>query len=171
MLWVQHSEWTRMAFSSIIFKTPDEKEVINRLLKNPMDFAMFLRTFYGDKVGFRFRELLTEHLQLAADLVRATMAGDTARAEAIDKRLYENADEISYLLASINPCWHYVDWRKMFYRHLDLAKLMASQMINGNYRESIDTYDIFEKEVMIMADMMAEGLLRQFPHILCGYGK
>lgn len=171
MLWAQHSEWTRMAFSSIIFRTPDEEEVINRLLKNPMDFAMLLRIFYGDKIGFRFGKLLTEHLQLAADLVRATMTGDNSKAEAIDRRLYENADEISYLLGSINPYWYYKDWRRMFYSHLDLAKMMASQMINGRYRESIDTYDIFEKEVWIMADMMARGLLKQFPYILCNNGK
>jgi len=51
----------------------------------------------------------------------------------------------------------------MLFKHLDLAKLMAKQMINGKYKESINIYDTFEKEVMIMADVMAKGLLRQFP--------
>lgn len=165
MLWFQHSEWTRMAFSSIIFNTPDEEEVINRLLRNPKDFDIFLSTFYGDRVGYNFGDLLAEHLQLAGDLVKATMAGDTTDAEGIDNSLYENANEIAYLLASINPYWSYEDWKGMFYKHLDLAKLMAGQMINGQFRESIDTYDIFEEEVIMMADMMVDGLLKQFPHI------
>lgn len=160
MLWFQHSEWTRMAFVSVIFENPDESEVINRLLRNPVDFANFLRNFFGDAMATQFCKLLTEHLELAVELVRATMADDQASAEKINKRLYENADEISALLASVNPYWVYECWRRMFYRHLDLAKAMAGQLIDGNYLESIETYDRFEAEVMDMADMMVRGIVR-----------
>ena len=165
MLWFQHSEWTRMAFASIIFKNPDEAEVINRLLRNPADFAYFLRYFYGHNIGAQFCTLLTEHLVIAADLVKATMAAETNKAEQINQRLYKNADEISAFLDSINPYWNSQDWKKMFYMHLDLAKLIASQMIEGNYEKSINTYDIFEAEVMNMADMMIDGIIKQFPYL------
>ena len=167
MLWMQHSEWTRMAFVSIIFKNPDEEQVIFRLLRNPADFAYFLRIFYGDTIGFRFSDLLTEHLSLAADLVRATMVGDTIKAEIINKKLYENADEISLFLSSINPYWYYESWRIMLYMHLDMAKQMAGEMINGDYKESINTYDRFEREVMVMAEAMYDGILKQFPYMFC----
>ncbi len=162
ILWVQHSEWTYMSFMGVVFKNSNEKDLINRLLRNPVDFGCFLRGFYGDRVACHFTNLLTEHLQLAISLVRFTMAGATMEAEQINKRLYENADEISLLLATINPYWYYPNWRDMFYLHLDLAKEMAGQMIEGNYRESIETYDKFEAEVMMMADMMARGILKEF---------
>lgn len=162
MLWMQHSEWTRMAFTSVIFGNPDEKAVIDRLLRNPMDFAYFLMNFYGDVIGRKFGDLLTEHLSLAVSLVKATVEGDTVKAEQINERLYYNADEISALLASINPYWCYESWRVMFYTHLDLAKKMATEKIDGDYRESINTYDRFEAEVMGMAEMMYQGILRQF---------
>lgn len=103
------------------------------------------------------------YFPLAGDLVKATTKGDNTRAEVINSRLYKNAEEIAHLLDTINPYWHYENWRKMLFKHLDLAKLMAKQMINGKYKESINIYDTFEKEVMIMADVMAKGLLRQFP--------
>ena len=47
MLWMQHSEWTRMAFTSVIFKNPDEEAVVHRLLRDPADSAYFLGQFYG----------------------------------------------------------------------------------------------------------------------------
>ncbi len=159
MLWMQHSEWTRMAFASIIFKNPDEKEVLQRLLRNPVDFAYFLSNFVGWQTAFSFGDLLTEHLNLATALVRATMSNNTEDAEKINKQLYENADSISALLSSAKPCCNYDEWRTMLYRHLDLAKKMASEMINDDYEESILTYDNFEAEAMLMADMMTECLL------------
>ncbi len=161
-LWMEHSEWTKMAFTSIIFRNPDEEAVIERLLRNPKDFAGLFRNFYGKRIACKFEDLLTEHLTLAGDLVLATMAGDTGKAERINKRLYENAEEIATLLSSINPYWAFKDWEMMLFSHLDLAKKIASEMVNGKYEESISTYDKFEAEVMLMANRMAEGILKQF---------
>lgn len=158
-LWMQHSEWTRMTFTSIIFRNPDEEAVTSRVLRNPVDFYYFLKSFYGETAALEFKDLLTEHLVLAADLVKATMAGDTTKANSLNNRLYRNADEISTLLASLNPFWNYNEWRNMFYMHLDLAKKMAQEMINSNYIDSINTYDKFEAEVLSMADLMANGLI------------
>lgn len=158
-LWMQHSEWTRMAFASIIFNNPDEEAVTDRLLRNPVDFYFLLRSFFGERAALAFRDLLSEHLMLAADLVRATMAGDTDKANRINSRLYENADEISNLLSSINQFWSFNEWRNMLYMHLDLAKEMAEEMINGNFEDSINTYDKFEEEVLMMAGIMAQGLM------------
>lgn len=160
LLWLQHSEWTRMAFTAVIFHNPNEEAVVSRLLRNPMDFTDFLITFFGWEFAFAFGELLKEHLSLAIALVRATIANDIEGAEKINKRLFANADEISALLAAASHHWHYDGWRAMLYRHLDLAKEMASEMIEGDYHESIQTYDNFEAEVMLMADMMSKGILR-----------
>lgn len=167
MLWMQHSEWTKAAFVSIIFRTPDKEEVLNRLFRNPADFAYFLRSFYGDSVAFRFSDLLTEHLSLVGTLVEATMSGDTVSSEEINKKLYKNADQISLLLSSINPYWYYESWRAMLYMHLDMAKNMAGEMIDGNYKESINIYDRCEREVMLMAEVMYDGILKQFSYKFC----
>ncbi|HZJ58109.1 MAG TPA: acetylglutamate kinase [Clostridia bacterium] len=162
MLWMQHSEWTRMAFTSVIFNNAEERQVVQRLLRNPIDFACFLASFYGEGIGGRFGVLLTEHLSLAVALVRATIAQDTGNAEKIKTKLFHNAEEISAFLASINPYWHYEIWKEMFFIHLDLAIEMAGQQINGEYEESINTYDRFEAEVMEMARMMFQGIMKQF---------
>lgn len=162
MLWMQHSEWTFMAVESLVLDTPNKESIINRLLRNPEDFGMFLKEFYGDIFASTFDILLTEHLTLAADLINAIMEDEDNKAHAIRDRWYRNAEEISSLLDSVNPYWSYRNWRNMLFIHLGLVEKMALEIMVEKYEESIDTYDIFEAEVMMMADTMYEGILRQF---------
>lgn len=46
LLWEQHIVWTRMAITSIVFDTPDQEQVIARLLRNPTDLSNALKIFY-----------------------------------------------------------------------------------------------------------------------------
>ncbi|APC85224.1 hypothetical protein NPD12_2265 [Clostridium botulinum] len=109
MLWEQHSIWTRLAIMSIVVGSPDQDLVIARLLRNPKDFEKALRPFYGDKVAAEFSKLLTDHLVIAAELVKASKAGNTSAAADAEKRWYENADQIAELLSRINPYWYLED--------------------------------------------------------------
>lgn len=167
VLWEQHSTWTGFAITSIVFELPNEEAVVNRLLQNPVDFAITLSLFYGDKIASSFAELLTEHLMLAADLIKAIMAGDNFKVQAIEKRWYENGEEIAELLGSINPCWSRSKWQSMFFEHLGFVKAMPVYMIDGDYEASVATYDALEKEALHMADMMSTGIIRQFPRKFC----
>lgn len=160
-LWAQHSEWTLMAITSIIFDSPSEDAVINRLLRNPEDFYLVLEPFYGETIASRFSNLLTEHLVLAADLVNA-LKDDSEMIEDIRCRWYRNADDIARLLGFINPYWSYTKWRKMLFKHLRLAEAFATELFNNQYEEYIVTYDVYEAQIMMMAEMMYEGILKQF---------
>ncbi len=101
MLWEQYSVWTRLAIMNVVAGSPDQDLVIARLLRNPKDFEKALRPFYGDKVAAEFRKLLTDHLVIAAELVKASKAGNTNAAADTEKRWYENADQIAELLSRI----------------------------------------------------------------------
>ncbi|CAK7052555.1 hypothetical protein [Tissierella sp.] len=163
MLWEQHSAWTRMAITSIVFNLPDEKYTVNRLLRNPLDFGEALKPFYGDTIATNFAELLTKHLTLAADLVKAVIAGDNKKAEELEKNWYKNAEEIATLLGTINPFWSEEEWKRMLFEHLDFVKTEALDMINKDYEASIETYDKLEIQALEMADVMSNGIIKQFP--------
>lgn len=167
LLWEQHGAWTRMAIRAIIFELPDEDLTIQRLLRNPVDFGFALRPYYGDVLAFKFKELLTTHLTLAANLVKAAKAGDTALAAEIEKKWYENADEIARFLASINPFWDENKWKEMLHQHLQYVKAEAVYTLEGNYAASIATYDEMELQILEMADYMSFGIIRQFPKKFC----
>ena len=147
LLWVQHSEWTRMTINSLIQNLPDLAPTQQRLLRNPKDFAKALRVLYGDRAASEFERLLTEHLTLAADLVKAAMAGETEAAAEIEKRWYENADEIAELLGSINPYWSVNAWKRMLHEHLRLVKEEAVDIMEKKYQKGIQYFYSLMKSI------------------------
>ncbi|GIM28855.1 hypothetical protein CPJCM30710_15210 [Clostridium polyendosporum] len=165
MLWEQHGAWTRMAITSLALDLPDVDLVIERLLRNPVDFENALRPFYGDKIASKFSDLLKSHLVIAAELVKASKVGDNKVASDTEKKWYDNANEIAVFLGRINPYWSQEDWRIMLHKHLALVKAEAVAMLTKNYAAGIAVYDEIENQALEMADVMAEGIIKQFPEI------
>lgn len=163
LLWEQHVYWTRMAILSMAFGLPDEEAVTRRLLRNPEDFGALLRIFYGGDVSAKFAELLTSHLTIAAELVKAAKAGDGAAAEDAEKRWYANADEIAEFLGRINPHWSAQTWKKLLYDHLAMTKAEAVDILTGKAIDGIVEFESIEQEALEMADLMTEGIVKQFP--------
>lgn len=162
LLWEQHVYWTRMAIVSILMSLPDEEYVSNRLLRNPKDFEVALRPYYGEINSQKFEELLTSHLSIAAELVKALKAGNNIAAADADKRWYANADQIAEFLGSINPYWSVQEWKKMLYDHLSMTKEEAAAIMDKRFEDSIYIFDAIEKEALMMADTMTQGIVEQF---------
>ncbi len=163
MLWGQHANWTILAMLGMIHELPEAELILQRLLRNAVDFGNAFRTFYGDEAAQSIEELFTEHLTIASELIQAAMAGDTNAAADAEQRWYENATQIAEFLGGINPYWSTEDWSAMMNEHLELLQNSITAMLNQNYEESIDGIDDIEAQAMEMADMMAEGLAMQFP--------
>ncbi len=162
-LWQQHVYWTRMTIISMVFNLPDVNVVTDRLLRNPKDFEALLRPLYGDQIASRFADLFTSHLAIAAQLVKAAIAGDSRAVAELERTWYANASEIASFLASINPYWSQEVWQAMLFEHLRLTKSEAVNMINKNYQASINVFDEIENQALRMADVMVDGIIRQFP--------
>lgn len=162
-LWEQHIYWTRLAINSIVGRLPDEKQTIDRLLRNPKDFAALLEPLYGTASASRFDQLLTEHLVVAAELVKALQAGNMTAAEDANKRWYANADTLALFLSQINPYWSEQEWRRMLHEHLKLVAAEATTRLAGDYVQNIALNDRMQTQAMEMADIMTHGLIRQFP--------
>jgi hypothetical protein len=154
-----------MAITAIVFNVPDLKFVLARLLRNATDMGNALRPYYGDEIADAYRDLISEHLMIAADLVTAAVNGETEKAEQKEAEWYRNADEIAEFLNRINP---YIDkeaMRKMLYSHLALTKLEAVCMIQKNFELEVQVFDQIEAEALMMADMISEGIFKQFPYM------
>jgi hypothetical protein len=163
LLWEQHVWWTRSFIISVAADLPDLNVVTARLLRNPKDFQAALEPLYGPEIAAEFARLLTEHLTIAAELVQAAKAGDTARAADAERRWYRNADEIACFLARINPFWSQEEWRAMLHEHLAMTKDEAVAVLSGRFEQSIQIFDQVELQALEMADVMTEGIVRQFP--------
>ncbi len=163
LLWEQHVYWTRMLMLSIAFNLPDVEFVAARLLRNPKDFEAALRPFYGEDVAAKFATLFTDHLTIAAELVNAAKAGDSAAAADAERRWYANADQIANFLGRINPYWSAREWQKMLYDHLTMTKTEAVDILTQKYANSINTFEQIEQQALMMADVMTHGTTKQFP--------
>ncbi len=162
-LWEQHVFWTRLVILSIVFNLPDADVVTNRLLRNPTDFENALTPLYGAGNSSRFANLLKTHLVIAAQLVKAAKAGDTKAANDAETRWYANANEIASFLASINPYWSESTWKSLLYDHLAMTKAEAVDMLTKKYGDGVTAFDRIERQSLVMANTMVNGIVRQFP--------
>ena len=133
LAWSQHVYWTRMLLISIAEELADEADVTNRLLENPKDIANIFAEYYSQDVATLIEQLLTEHLQLGAELIKASKAGDSAMIEELNGLWYANADRMADAFSSINPYYNREEVRKMLYNHLDLIKQEVAMRLAKDY--------------------------------------
>ena len=162
LLWSQHVYWTRFFIISTAAGLGDLDPVTKRLLRNPNDFAKLLVKFYGSQKAGEFNRLLTEHLMIAADLVNAVKAKNTAKVDEARNKWYHNADEIAEFLHEINPFWSEQKWKDLFYDHLRMTEKEAVLRLSGNFAEDVKLFDSIENEAMEMAEYMFRGIVNQF---------
>lgn len=162
LLWSQHVYWTRMVIMGIVYDLPDLEQTTNRLLRNAPDFGRIFNHFYGNRAAAEFERLITDHLVIAAELVKAAKAGDSTAAANAEKRWYENAEQIACFLNHINPNWSVSDMKQMWFTHLALTKKEAVTMLNKDYAKSIAIFNRIEKEALMMADEFSNGIMCQF---------
>ncbi|MFZ3579482.1 LysM peptidoglycan-binding domain-containing protein [Virgibacillus sp. DJP39] len=162
-LWEEHVAWTRMAIISLTFTLPDIDFVIARLLQNATDMGNMIRRLYGDDAATAYANLIKEHLLIAADLVKAALAGDQQAAMTAEKKWYANADQIAVFLSSVNRYLPENAVREMFYKHLDLTKQEAVSMINKDYQKDIEVYDAIEEQARGIADTISDAMVKAYP--------
>ncbi len=164
-LWEDHITWTRMVIVSTFADLPDQGPTVQRLLQNQEDIGDAIKPFYGDAAGEQLSALLRDHILIAAEILQAAEDGDAAALEDASERWYANADDIAEFLHVANPeNWPLEEMRAMMREHLDLTLQEAVAYLNGNYSASIDFYDQVHIQALEMADMLSEGIIRQFPN-------
>jgi hypothetical protein len=162
-LWEDHVTWTRLYIMSVTSDLPDADAAAARLLQNQVDIGNAVKPFYGDKAGKQLTSLLNEHILIAADLLAAAKAGDTARFEDANERWYQNADDIAAFLNSANPRhWQLAEMQSMMSMHLDLTLEEASARLNADWAGDVVAYDKVHDEILQMAHMLTEGIVAQF---------
>lgn len=162
-LWADHVIWTRMYIVSAVAGTPDADAAAGRLLRNQEDIGNAIVPVYGAAAGKKLTELLKQHIMIAVDLVSAAKAGDNAKFADADKRWTANADDIAGFLSGANPAWPRKDVADLLYLHLKLTKDEAVARMKKDWAADVKTFDEIFTESTLIADTLAEGILKQFP--------
>ncbi|HEV8386663.1 MAG TPA: hypothetical protein VGQ03_03480 [Nitrososphaera sp.] len=162
-LWVDHVIWTRQYIVAAAADAPDTDFAAQRLLKNQEDIGNAIKPFYGDEAGDELTSLLKDHILIAVDLLNAAKAGDSAGLEEAEEKWYDNADDIATFLSDANPNWPKEHMISMLDEHLSLTKGEAVARLTGDYSTDVVTFDEIHRQAMIMADGLADGIVKQFP--------
>jgi hypothetical protein len=166
-LWEDHVTWTRQFIVSAATESGNLADIgptTDRLLANQTDIGNALKPFYGDAAGEQVTALLRDHILTAAELVAAAKAGDDAAADAASTAWYRNADDIATALNGLNPKhWPLAEMKAHMKGHLDLTLEEAVARLQGRYADDIAAYDKVHLQILDMADMLSDGIIKQFP--------
>lgn len=162
-LWIDHVLWTRSFIVSDLASLEDKEPVLERLLKNQDDIGDSIKPYYGQEAGNKLSTLLKDHIKLAGQVVDAAKSGDKKNLEKYNKLWYENADDIANFLSSANPKYSNKVLKDMLYRHLQLVTEQAVSRLNKDWKKDIEAFDEGEDHMIKFADILAEGIIRQFP--------
>jgi hypothetical protein len=161
-LWEDHITWTRNVIFNILDNLPGTEQAVNRLLQNQVDIGNAIKPFYGAAAGDQLAALLHEHITLAADILTALKNNDATGLATANTKWYMNADAIARFLSSLNPFWPYQDLKTMMFTHLGLTTAEALARKTANYSGDVVAYDNVHLEILQMADMLTEGIVKQF---------
>jgi hypothetical protein len=164
-LWEDHVTWTRLAVISLTTDAPDMKATVGRLLRNQADIGNAIKPYYGAAAGRQLTTLLREHIMVAADLIAAARKGEKAGLGAEQARWAKNADQIATLLSHANPTsWRLAVMKAMMRDHLRLTTNEVVARLQRNWAADVRAYDRIHRQALHMADMLARGVVKQFPN-------
>jgi hypothetical protein len=163
-LWEDHITWTRLAIISLETGAADTDATVGRLLKNQIDIGNAIKPYYGNAAGNELTKQLRAHILIAADVIAAAKAGDSAALADAQARWVENADQIAAVLHSVNPrYWKLGAMKAEMHRHLDLTTQEAVARLQRNWAADVTAYDAVHQHILHMSDVLSEGIVKQFP--------
>lgn len=164
-LWADHMQWTYATVDAFFHNQAGLKASLDRLLQNQKDIGAAVASVYGKEAGDKLTALLTEHIKQAVPVLQAAKAGDKA---ALNKALadwYQNADAIAVFLSAANPeYWPESATKPMMKRHIETTTAYAVDLLKGDYAQAITDYDAAYDHMMMLADTLTGGIVKQFPN-------
>ena len=163
-LWEDHITWTRLAIVSFAAGLPDLQATEARLLANQVAIGNAIKPYYGRAAGNRLTALLKEHILGAVAVLQAAKSGDQTQIANASAAWYANANQVADFLHAANPhVWRRATLRAMMKTHLDQTLAEAQHRLQGRYADDVRDYEAVHRHILVMADTLSAGIMRQFP--------
>lgn len=162
-LWIDHVWLTRDFIISNLSVLRDRDDVLRKLIKNQEYIGKYIKPYYGDKAGNKLTELLKEHIIIEGQVIDAARIGNNADLEKSNKLWHDNADKIADYLSQLNTNYDNNTLKEMLHKHLELIKEQVTTRLAANWKADIETFDKDEDHMIKFADILSEGIIKQFP--------
>jgi len=162
-LWTDHTAWTRSYIVAAVGDQPDAPAAAARLLKNQDDIGAAVGSIYGKAAGDQLTTLLKEHITIAVDIVKFSKAGDKASQQKADAQWHRNGEAIADFLSKANPNWPRATLVSMMNVHLATTTDEVVARLTKNWDADVKAYDVVYTHILMMADALTDGIIKQFP--------
>jgi hypothetical protein len=163
-LWGQHMEWTYATVDAFFHNQKALTPTLKRLLANQKDIGAAIVPYCGQAAGDKLAQLLTTHIDEAVPVLQAAQAGDKAKLDRAVTTWYANAKDIADFLSAANPDnWPQSATEPMLKAHISQTTAYSVDLLKGHYAASIKHYDEAEQHMLMLADVLAKGVIAQFP--------
>ena len=162
-LWMEHGIWTRSYIVSAAANLEDQEIVLARLLKNQDELGNAIKPFYGEAAGTKLAQFLREDILLAGKVLEAAKANNQADLQKYNTAWYKNADDIAAFLSSTNPNWNKNVLRQLLHAHLKMITQSVLARLKKDWNGDIRAFDEGEIHLIKIADVISDGIIKQFP--------
>ncbi len=160
---VDNVSWLTALMYTILFGPPTGiEEYRQRLLRNAEEFGRFFAQFYGEEAGDQVKRIMERYLSGNIALIEAYREDDVATIEEARNALYDVADELAALFASLNPNWDQYSAQAVLYKIIYNSEVEILRIKNRDYVQSIQAHDELNDLLYQFSDELAKGIIRQF---------
>ncbi len=167
-LWEEHVTYTAFYADAAIRGDPGASAILDRLLRNQDDIGNAVKPYYGDAAGDKLASLLRDHITIAGDVVKAAKAGDQNALKESSDRWTKNADDIAAFLSSANPNWPQSALQDALHMHLKGVTDQVVALLHQDTAAWVQAYDHNADHMLQVADVLASGIVKQFPKRFSG---
>jgi hypothetical protein len=163
-LWYAHMYWTLITVDAYYNDPIGLNAKLNRLLQNQKDIGAAIVPYYGQGAGDQLAQLLTEHITLAVPVLKAAKENDQVALNKAVADWYANAKAIGGFLASANPeNWHAEETQAALEMHITQTIAYSVSILKGEYSQSFGGFEEATRHMVMLADILTEGIAKQFP--------
>jgi hypothetical protein len=162
-LWEQHVSWNRNVMLCIVDELPGTALAIERLQQNKIEIGNTIKPYYGEAAGNELAKLLQSHISISVEVMTFAKAGKQIELQDANDRWYKNADAIASFLAGINSYWATDKIQLIIKDQLRFTTTQAICRINKDYPADIIAYDKAHADILLIAEIFADGIANQFP--------
>jgi hypothetical protein len=163
-LWEAHGAWTHMVIVSFVGNLPNLAAEEQVLLQNQVDIGNAVKPYYGAAAGNKLTALLKAHILGAVAVLQAAKSGDKSKLAQAETAWFANGRQVADFLHAADPRFlSRSAARAMMTEHLNQVIQQAVDELTGKYAADAHAFAPYIRHILVMADMISGGIIKQFP--------
>jgi hypothetical protein len=163
-LWQDRNTWGYLLINGTLGDLPYRDASLRRLLQIQNDIGNAIKPYYGEQAGNELAALLTEHVVICDDLLKAAKAANAQEFKATVARWYDNSDRTAEFLNNLDSeNWPLTETTIALRKYLDITLEGAMARWNSDFETNLAAQEKAQVQAIEIADMLSDAIIKQFP--------